>query len=298
MANYSIHPQSHSLRDFVLALEDARSYADPDEMHPYKEARVLCLHFEHEDDPIISQDVAGSLCDRVSQIFREGYGYKTETYKIKSHTSSQTLLASEVTKTFSEMDSDCLVIIYYIGNAAYEQGDDGSGATFLQNTRTDQSNTRINFTDLRRQFIDCQQSRVLLFLDCCYAPVGTIRRHKETIAASGEAITTLDERTYFTLDILGELEFAITHRHNLSTAQLYARMADHHFTNQLQSMPEIVQGTEGHRTPTLLKPMHLDTWTRGPIWGLSVAPATAIISVRLELAGSDRSLQTVPAMQH
>lgn len=143
----------------LLEACDTHHCYDTETTRPYQQVRVLCFHSQTDkyDNPNIEQTGVGNYCDRVEWVFSQGYGYTTKTYMINRSGFGQGLLSSALYDAFAGMESDCLVILYYVGHGKYKPSPNGVGQLFLQ--EHDQENRQtpqeINFTALRTQIIDC-----------------------------------------------------------------------------------------------------------------------------------------------
>ncbi|RBR27081.1 uncharacterized protein FIESC28_00153 [Fusarium coffeatum] len=117
MRNSSTHPANAfgnedaiSLQDFNRVIHSAcdNEYRSRAKMQPYREVRVLCFHFETD------QFGVGTYCDKIKNVFSQGFGFRVATSTLPGTTFAQRDMLTALEEAFDGMDSECLVIIYYI----------------------------------------------------------------------------------------------------------------------------------------------------------------------------------------
>lgn len=117
MTKSSTHPDNAfgsqdaiSIEDFNRTITDAyyREHHSTSKKQPYREVRVLCFHFDTDD--------GGAYCDKVKDVFSQGFGFRVATCRLPCTDTAQREMITALEEAFDGIDSDCLVIIYYIGH--------------------------------------------------------------------------------------------------------------------------------------------------------------------------------------
>ncbi|KAH7179850.1 uncharacterized protein B0J16DRAFT_387679 [Fusarium flagelliforme] len=269
MTDSSTHPANAFSRADPIGLEDLNrviqdaldfGHHSSARKEPYREVRVLCFHFDTE---------GGTYCDKVRDVFSQGFGFQVATCTLPSTLPctiyAQRDMIRELLDVFDGMDSDCLVIIYYVGKG--EVRSYFGPQLWMQGHYQEKEGGKpeVNFNTIRNMCIDHQPAKVLMLLDTCHAPGGGIGRNKEIIAAcSGEHGILTGQFTDYLVD---ELTNAASKGHILTTPQLYSRLAKRQMmanNMELWSMPVFIAGLPAAQTPISIKPMNPRDWSPCP----------------------------------
>ena len=118
MTNSSTHPVDAFGNQDAISLENSnrtihsacdKEYRSRAKLQPCREVRVLCFHFDTD------QFEVGTYCDKMKNVFSQGFGFRVATSILPSKGFAQRDMLTALEEAFDGMDSECLVIIYYIG---------------------------------------------------------------------------------------------------------------------------------------------------------------------------------------
>ena len=184
--------------------------------------RVLCFHFDTD------QFEAGTYCDKIKNVFSQGFGFRVAASILPSKTFAQRDMHTALEEAFDGMDSDCLVIIYYIGRGEVRHQLEDAQLWMQGRQQINEQTPDINFNTVRETAIDHQPAKVLMLLDTCHGAGGSIGQYKEIIEACYKEHSATPG--VFTDHLVDELTQAAYAKNLVTTAQLWTNLARRHVT--------------------------------------------------------------------
>lgn len=278
--------------EFQRCLESAlRTYYQAgDRVRHYKNVRVLTIMWEADRDEGLR---VASRSDSLADVLQHSYKYDVRRC-ILSSVDPAGSLQDMLKVVFNALDEDNLVIIHYVGHGFDRKSDSGTEQElWISPTGFE---TPVNFTAIRRGFIDETAPDVLMLIDCCHSGLSAVGTNKEIIAAgASEALAYNDSAIYqresMTTGLIQQLQHAAASTQILTSPQLYARLA----TNALRqdgppfrTTPLHLQNYEEGRAPIYLAPLFTaDEWVGARNMFIFQQPVTVVLEAHLKDANSE-----------
>ena len=273
--------------EFQHCLESALQtyYKADDRVRHYKNVRAVVITWEADRDEGLR---IASRSDSLADVLKQSYKYDVRQCILSSVNPAGSLLDT-LKVVFNSLDEDNLVIIHYVGHGFDRKSESGTEKElWIASTGYE---TPVNFTMMRRGFIDQAAPDVLMLLDCCHSGLSAVGANKEIIAAGvSEALvyndSAISQRESMTTGLIQQLQHAAASKQILTSPQLYARLATKALRQDgpaFRTMPLHLQNYEQARAPIYLAPLFTtNEWVGARNMFISVQPVTVVLHAHLK----------------
>ncbi|KAF9875811.1 hypothetical protein CkaCkLH20_06743 [Colletotrichum karsti] len=269
----------------------SNKWFSPPNVRCYTAVRVLTISWD--------ADVECGLCIGwypmdLGQLFFDKYNYWWDHLSLENNDSDpQETFEEKLKEVFSDMNDDCLVVIYYVGHGREQRG------TLVLEPSSDGSifpgvnGRRIDFTKAQHEIINIAKPHVLTLLDCRHPPVEALRTPgKEIIAASMVPQTPSARERPFSARLIEVLKDEANRKYITSASLLFSKLANklfettnHKEDSNLSSLPVFFPSSPGSPSPVCLAPIYDDDeeerWRPSPLLNTEAGPLRVILAADL-----------------